>query len=334
VQQYCPQCAAQIAEQQKQAVSTSQLFRRFPVTTGLIAVNVLVFLTMVLNKVSPTNPTTEQMLNWGAQYGPRTLDGEWWRLVSSMFLHNGVIHLGLNMWCLWSLGPLAESLYGRWTFLAIYLATGLGADILSLSWDPLRISSGASGAIFGLAGALITGLYFARLSVPRSQLAGMIKSVVLFAGINLAIGFSIKIIDNMAHLGGLVTGLAIGLAMAPVLSRPRDRRASAKLAVMAIAAVVLVSAVFAVKQAQAYAVSYGRGEHLLEIKDYPGAVAQLTQAASRKPNDARVQQLLGYAYQLNHDISNAIVAYQRALQLDPTLKFARNRLEELKRSQP
>src|SRR5207302_10180954 len=128
-----------------------------------IVINILVFLVMALNRISPIHPTTDQMLHWGAQFGPFTLGGQWWRLFSSMFLHNGIIHLGLNMWCLWNLGLLAESLFGRWTFLAIYLATGVGADLFSLSWNASRVSSGASGAIFGLAGALITGLYFARL---------------------------------------------------------------------------------------------------------------------------------------------------------------------------
>jgi rhomboid protease GluP len=336
-QEYCPDCLSRIREQQKQAVSASQLIpliRRFPITTGLIAINILVFVAMVLKGVSPTSPTTDQVLPWGADYGPLTLGAEWWRLLSSMFLHFGVIHLGLNMWCLWSLGLLAESLFGRWTFLAIYVATGVGADLLSLSWDPFRTGAGASGAIFGLAGALITGLYFAKLAVPRSQLQGIIKNVVVFAVLNLVIGLSVPFIDNMAHLGGLVTGLAIGLAMAPVLSRPRDQRQTAKLAVVTIAVAVLVVAFLVVKKVQAHAVFFGHGEKLLQDQDYPGALAQLKQAAARKPNDPRVQELLGYAYEVNHDPSNAIIAYRRALQLKPDLKFARSRLQELQAGRP
>lgn len=333
-QEYCPTCLAKIREQEQQAVSNIELFRRFPITTGLIAINILVFVIMVLNGISPIQPTTDQILHCGAQYGPLTLNGDWWRLFSSMFLHNGVIHLGLNMWCLWSLGLLAESLYGRWTFLAIYLATGIGADLLSLSWDALRISAGASGAIFGLAGALITGLYFARLSVPRSQLKGMIRSVVVFAGLNLAIGFGVRIIDNMAHLGGLVTGLVIGLAMAPVLSRPREQRQTGKLAVIAVAIAVLVGAVFAVRQAQLYAVYLGRGEQLIEQRDYPAAIAQLKESAARKPTAPLVQLLLGEAYRMNHDPSNAVGAYRRALELKPDLAVARARLRQIEAGQP
>src|SRR5205807_4337580 len=122
-QEYCSQCQAKIQEQQRQMAST-QLVGRFPITTGLIAINVLVFLAMVLRGVSLWNPSGRQLVDWGALYGPFTLNEQWWRLLSSMFLHVGVVHLALNMWCLWSLGLLAESLLGRWTFLASYLATG------------------------------------------------------------------------------------------------------------------------------------------------------------------------------------------------------------------
>jgi membrane associated rhomboid family serine protease len=319
---------------QPQPVAAHHLARRFPITAALIALNLLVFLAMVLRGVHPLHPAIDQMMNWGAQYGPLTLDGDWWRLFSSMFLHYGFIHLALNMWCLWNLGLLAESLFRRWTFLVIYLASGIGADIFSLSWDPIRVSAGASGAVFGLAGALITSLYFARLAVPRSELQGIIKSVVLFAGYNLVFGFTIKTIDNMAHLGGLVTGLLIGLAMAPVLSRPKDQRTPAKLAIMSIAAIVLFAAVLAVKHVQVYAVFFFRGEQLLQNRDYSGALAELQQAASRKPNHAMVQALLGLAYEANKDKANAITAYQRALRLDPSIKFARENLQNLQQGGP
>ena len=334
-QEYCPRCQAQIeAQQRRQEASTSQLVRRFPITTGLIVVNILVFLAMVLNKISPFNPSTLQMLRWGADFGPMTLSGEWWRLFTSMFLHFGVMHIGLNMWCLWNLGLLAESLFGRWTFLAIYLATGVGADLFSLAWSASRISAGASGAVFGLAGALITGLYFAKLSVPRSELQGIIKNVVVFAGLNLAIGLGVGFVDNMAHLGGLVTGLAIGLAMAPVLSRPREQRQMPKVAIMTVAGLALLVGVFVVQHVQAYAAFFGRGDRLIQSGDYQAALAQLKQAASLKPSDPVIQQELGYAYDKTGDKANATLAYQHALQLDPNLKFARGRLEELKRGQP
>lgn len=320
--------------QQKQPISTGQLIRRLPVTTGLIGLNVLVFMVMVLKGVSPIHPTTQQMLDWGAQFGPFTFDGQWWRLFSSMFLHYGIVHLGLNMWCLWTWGLLAESLLGRWTYLAAYLATGIGADLLSLAWNPLRVSAGASGAIFGLAGILITSLYFARLAVPRDQLRGILRSVVVFAGLNLAIGLSMKIVDNMAHLGGLVTGLAIGLAMAPVLSRPKEQRTSRKLAVVVVTVVALATGGFLVRHKQVYVVFFDRGYDLIEQQNYPAAISQLKQAASLKPNNGEIYEMLGRAYLLNKDESNAIAAFERTLKLDPSRTFARKRLQELRHGPP
>jgi rhomboid protease GluP len=254
MQEYCPTCQAAIEAQRKQVVSTRQLVFRLPITSTLIVINILVFLAMVLKGISPIDPSVDQMLHWGAQFGPFTLGGQWWRLFSSMFLHHGILHLGLNMWCLWNLGLLAESLLGRWTYLAVYLATGIGADLLSLAWDPMRVSAGASGAIFGLAGVLITSLYFTRLAVPRDQLRGILRSVVVFAVLNLAIGFGLAVVDNMAHLGGLLTGLAIGLALAQVLSRPKEQRAPGKLIVMIAAVVVLAVGAVVVQHEQAYAI--------------------------------------------------------------------------------
>src|ERR1017187_1731001 len=95
------------------------------------------------------------VLYWGANYGPYTLSGQWWRLVTYMFLHGGLMHIAFNMWCLWDLGALCESLYGRWTYAAIYLITGFAGGLASVGWNPGTLSVGASGAIFGLAGALI-----------------------------------------------------------------------------------------------------------------------------------------------------------------------------------
>jgi rhomboid protease GluP len=226
--------------------STDSLVRRMPVTVAFIAINVLIFLAMVVRGISPLNPTGQQLLDWGA-LSPLALGDQWWRLFTSMFLHIGVIHLALNMWCLWNLGLLAESLLGRWTYLASYLATGVGAGLLSLALKPLRLSAGASGAVFGLAGVLLTALYFAKLAIPRSALQSTIRSVALFAFYNLVIGFSIPAINNTAHLGGLVTGLLIGLAMAPVLSRPKDQRANAKFAVMTVTFLLLLGGLLAVR---------------------------------------------------------------------------------------
>ena len=129
-----------------------------PLTAVLVAISVLIFIAMVAKGASVTQPTSDQLLRWGANFGPLTLTGQWWRLLTAMFVHIGLVHLALNMWCLWQLGLLAEYLYGPKTFLALYVMSGLAASIVSLARNPLVVTAGASGAIFGLAGALIATL--------------------------------------------------------------------------------------------------------------------------------------------------------------------------------
>ena len=130
----------------------------------------------------------EVMLHFGANYGPRTLSGDWWRLLTYMFLHGGIMHIAFNMWCLWDLGALCESLYGRWTFAAIYLITGVSAGLASVAWNPGVLSVGASGAIFGLAGALIASFYLGEFSLPKIAIRGTLRSLLVFAVFNLVFG--------------------------------------------------------------------------------------------------------------------------------------------------
>ena len=138
------------------------------VTHALVGINAAVFLGWRSPEFpSPVRPT-QQLMHWGANRGLLTLGGEWWRLFTCMFLHIGVIHLAFNMWCLWDLGALAESLYGHWTFASVYLISGVAGSVASVAWHPGTVSAGASGAIFGIAGALIASFYLGEFSLPRA----------------------------------------------------------------------------------------------------------------------------------------------------------------------
>src|SRR5581483_6339985 len=201
----------------------------------LLATNVAVFLAMVLSGISIMRPTAADLVRCGADFGPLTLTSQPWRAVSASFLHIGLIHLALNMWCLWNLGPLLERFIGVAGTLLAYVATGIGAAIASLTWNPMRVSAGASGAIFGIVGMLISILYFAKLDLHPDGVRALRRYVVLFAAMNLVYGL-MGGIDNMAHLGGLITGLAIGLALSGVLAN-----ASARFAIL-IGALAVVSA--------------------------------------------------------------------------------------------
>jgi rhomboid protease GluP len=210
-----------------------------PATYALVAINCLVFVAMVVHGVSITSPTAQQLMNWGANNAGSVLEsGQWWRVVSAIFVHGGIIHLATNMWCLWNLGLLAEPLIGWVGVLSAYILTGAAGNLLSILYNwyhfiDARGSAGlgfppgvgASGAVFGIAGALIILLKSKRLPVPPSELARLRKSVIYFAAINLFIGFSFNLgtrfvssglqIDNMAHLGGFTCGLLFAAPLVP-----------------------------------------------------------------------------------------------------------------------
>jgi rhomboid protease GluP len=210
----------------KQSQSSSMM-----VTQALLGINVAVFIAMAMGGVSPMEPTGQQLVDWGANFGPYTIGGQWWRLLSCVFVHIGVMHIALNMWCLWGLGRLAESVYDRWTFGGLYLITGLSASIASLFWRPVGVSAGASGAIFGIAGALISAFYVGEFSLPKTVVSGLLTSVLKFAGYNLVLGAFLGHTDNAAHVGGLVSGLILGALIARLA--PQRDAAGGRVLIMA-----------------------------------------------------------------------------------------------------
>ena len=181
---------------------------------------------MKTGRGSPMDFEATMLLRWGADYGPLTLDGQFWRIFTSMFVHGGLIHVAANMWCLWNFGPLAERVYGRWRFLTIYLLTGLASSVSSLAIHPTTISVGASGAIFGIVGALVFPFYRKRLQLPPQVMKSMMSSLLTFIVINLLIGSAVPVIDNAAHVGGLLAGLLLGAVITQVAIYGRTPRRS------------------------------------------------------------------------------------------------------------
>ena len=206
----------------------------------LFGVNVAVYLAMALASGSALDFPGEVMVRFGANFGPFTLSGQWWRLVTYMFLHGGLMHIAFNMWCLWELGALCESLYGRWTYAAIYLITGVAGGVASVGWNPGVLSVGASGAIFGLAGALIAAFYLGRLPIPKQAVQGTLRSLMIFAGYNLFFGAAVAGVDNSAHLGGLASGLLVGAVLAKHLTEAEEVRKRWRNNVLAVAGAVLL----------------------------------------------------------------------------------------------
>jgi rhomboid protease GluP len=165
-------------------------------------------------------------------------------MLTSNYLHIGIIHLFFNLWCLWNLGALAGRVFDGWTYFLVYTLSGFGGSLVSLWWHPMVAGAGASGAIFGLAGALIAALYLGKLPIPKEAIQKTLKSLLLFAGYNLFFGLSAGI-DNSAHLGGLLTGFAAGALLARRMPSPEEVWKSWRNKVLiAIALGLLVVAVY------------------------------------------------------------------------------------------
>jgi rhomboid protease GluP len=185
------------------------------ITKLLIVINALVFIAMLMDGAGFWHSPNSVQLSWGANFGPATQDGEWWRLGSAMFLHFGVLHLVLNLWSLWDAGQLVERMYGHLRFAIIYFLSGLSGNLLSLVIQGnIAVSGGASGAIFGIYGALITFLWRERSAIAPHEFRWLFWGAMVFAAISLAFGFMVPGIDNSAHIGGFVTGILLSIVFA------------------------------------------------------------------------------------------------------------------------
>jgi rhomboid protease GluP len=188
------------------------------VSYGLIGANVLVF-ALELTRGSPlSGPGLREMVALGANFGPLTCGGQPWRLVTSMFLHFGLIHLAMNMVCLYQVRFL-ERMLGRAEFLALYLASGLVGGLASLAVHPYAVSAGASGAVFGMFGAFSAVLIVLRRRLDPRAWKQTMRSLGTFFALNLAMGLSARSIDLAAHLGGLAAGFAGGFVLAKTATR-------------------------------------------------------------------------------------------------------------------
>ena len=198
VGQHCPECVAEA--RRKTPKVRSAIRATAPAVMVLIAITVLAYLLQV-----PLGLTRE--------YGslpPAIADGEWWRLVTAMFLHSPAIifHILFNMYVLYIYGPNVEEAFGTLRFVTMYLLSGFFASAVSYALGPCNVLGvGASGAIFGIAGVLLVYLYNRRSS---TFIQTYLRNIVFFIGINLVFGFILPNIDNFAHMGGLAAGVALG----------------------------------------------------------------------------------------------------------------------------
>jgi len=243
-----PDAAEQDALAADQGLFAQRLLVATPkawVTRAIVIANVLIFLAMLADGAGLFEANSAVHLRWGANFGPMTKEGEWWRLLACTFLHFGLVHLAMNMWALWGAGGLVERLYGNAGFLAIYLFAGLAGSFASLYWNADRVVSvGASGAVFGVYGALAAYVLREPGSVPKSVLKSLTSSTIAFIGYSIFLGFMVSAIDNAAHAGGLVGGFALAWVLARPLAPRTTLGAGRGLAAVAVAG-LSIAALFA-----------------------------------------------------------------------------------------
>ena len=190
-----------------------------PVTLLLIGANLLVFGLMLGNGAGLWHAQNSIQLAWGANFGPATQDGQWWRLGSALFLHFGLIHLAMNLWALWDGGQLVERMFGHLRFIIIYLASGLCGNLLSLVIQGNEaVSGGASGAIFGVYGALLVFVWRERQQLNPGEFRWLFWGGLGFSAVSITLGLIIPGIDNSAHIGGLVAGCLLGMLFGRALT--------------------------------------------------------------------------------------------------------------------
>lgn len=287
------------------------------VTQAIFGINVAVFLGMVLSigGAMLSNPPGQALVDWGANFGPLTVSGQWWRLLTCVFLHGSLLHIAFNMWCLWDLGRLAESVYGHWTFAVVYLITGIGSSLASIAWNPGVLSVGASGAIFGIAGALIASFYLGEFSLPRAALSGMLRSILVFVGYNLFFGAVIARTDNAAHIGGLVMGLILGALIAKIA--PVHEDILRRVAVLLVGAVIVLGCGVWLGRSRAYLVHGQNGVAHLTAGNADQAIKELQKSAKQRPDFVPTHQALARAYIVKRDFPSAVTELKRVIVLSP-----------------
>lgn len=296
--------------------------RPLPIATLVILVsNVALFLMM---EWAGGSKDPNVLLDFGASYGPFIRRGEYWRLVMPMFLHIGLVHLIMNSLALFILGRVLESVYGYGRYSVLYVASGIGSSFLSMmiSQGP---AAGASGAIMGMAGAMLAVGFLHREAVPwrlRRIFGGGIIPLIL---INLVLGYSIPGIDNWGHIGGLFTGMLVSGLMAPPKldweSSPELARARSSQVLVAIpVTVVVLAAGWALESHRLSASTLSLLEASSQLRaagQFDKAIQRAEDASRLSPKDERPHEVVASLLLHQGRVDEAIAQYQQARSLNP-----------------
>jgi tetratricopeptide (TPR) repeat protein/membrane associated rhomboid family serine protease len=295
---------------------------RVYVTPTLIALNVGIFGLMLISGVPLLSPSALRLMQWGASFGPLTLGGQWWRMLASLFLHFGVIHLILNMVFLANIGSFIEKVLGKVAYLILYLVAGIAGGAATLVWHPFAVSAGASGAILGLYGALLAVFLRCRKAVPAETWARLSKGMAAFVGCGLFYGFFRPEIATDAHLGGLVSGFLLGLFLAQPIPQEAVAKRCWRTTVAGISGAGLVVATLLALPLDSKLAYISRAYAMAEQGDLEGAIADYDRVIQLDPKLAEAYISRADAKYRNGDLDGAMADYDQAIQINGKLAEA------------
>mgnify|MGYP002631635981 CR=1 FL=1 len=236
----CEDSNAIVEQASSDGIDAEWLQSSATVTWLLITANVVMFCVMVANGVSFTSPGPATLFEWGANFPPATANGQWWRLLTCMFLHFGFAHLAVNMMGLWYLGRTVEKLVGKAGFAITYIVSGIAGEFATLAWSPIGMSAGASAALFGTAGTLIGFVLLRRDLLQNVAMKQLLKNLTMALIADFTVGPIVFRMNNAAHATGLFCGFVCGLILSQHLSPAMiPRRKIRNLTTVVVAMIVL-----------------------------------------------------------------------------------------------
>jgi len=239
-------------------------------------------------------PDGDQLINWGASFGPNTINkAEYWRLLTSIFVHAGIIHLALNLYALIGFGPMAETALGRWRYLFIFVLSGIVGGLASILGNPTNTSVGCSGAVLGIIGAFMLSCWLKRADISVRLTRPQLVLLMVFLGYSTILGLTSSFVDNAAHMGGFVTGIFAGWFLTGKKSSSANLFNSAPAKALAITMVVPILIACDTKRLEnnldvkAY-LDHRAAIVLLKEKKFLHGIELLDRALSYRPNDASI----------------------------------------------
>jgi len=319
-----------------------------PATGAIIAANIIVFAVMAVFTGSQaiSGPNNQVLLNFGADQGIKAMSGEYWRIVTNIFVHIGLLHIFMNMWIFAVMGPNVERIYGTIKFLLAYFFAGIIASLTSIYVDPKLISAGASGAVFGVFGLWFGFLLANRGILQENFVKDNMKSAVVFLILILANGFMRAGVDNAAHVGGVVSGFMCGFLLCPVLPgdppwRKKDFLGILLMVAIAYGAYYLANAnmhkAIIIQSVALAPADLKEATALLKSNKLQEAIKLLNVVLEKSPNDPRAHYLRALAFANLREDSKALADIDETLKVwadrPAALQFKTERLINLGRFQ-